>query len=276
MRFFGARAARLIGWAVAIMSLARPAVAHAQSQPAIGEVYGLEIGASWWTADPLGVITSERLGLIGSDVNFQSDLALSATRFRELHLVVRPTTKFKVRLQYSPLKYDASTILQRDITFSGVVFPISVPVNSSFDWTMLRTGIEYDFLHRSRGFLGVLVEARRTRVDASIMTPGASLVDPAEVSLTRTAWLPAIGVVARGYVMPRLAIDVEYGGSSIPKIKNKYSGHYTDFDVHATFNLTNNFGVQGGWRKVHTFLDIEQDTGDVTFEGPWFGASVRY
>ena len=222
------------------------------------------------------MISSERLGLVGSDVDFKSDLAFSSSRFRELHFVFRPTTKFKVRLQHSPLKYDASTVLERTINFGGVEFPLTVPVTSSFDWTMLRVGAEYDFVHRSRGFVGVLVEARRTRMEATVMTPGASLVDPATVSIDREAWLPAIGIVVRGYVLPRLAIDVEYGGSKIPKIQDKYSGHYTDFDIHATFSLANSLGVQAGWRKVNTFLDVEEDTGDVTFQGPWLGAVFRY
>src|SRR6185369_1946901 len=235
--------------------------------PALGEVYGIEVGAAWWTADPLGTITSERLDRVGSNVDLQSDLTFHATRFRQLHFVLRPTTKFKICLEYSPLAYDASAVLERTITFGGIDFPVSVPVNSSLDWRVWRTGVEYDFFHRSRGFVGVLAEARYTHVKADVMTPGASLIDPASVSIDRTAWLPAIGVVVRGYVLPRLAIDVEYGGSSIPRIKNKYSGHYTDFDVHATFNVSNYFGVQGGWRKVRTFLDVESDTGDVTFQG---------
>ena len=36
------------------------------------------------------------------------------------------------------------------------------------------------------------------------------------------------------------------------------------------------FGVQAGWRKMHTYLKVEKDKGDFTFQGIWFGGAVRF
>jgi hypothetical protein len=41
-------------------------------------------------------------------------------------------------------------------------------------------------------------------------------------------------------------------------------------------NLTNNVGVEIGWRRMNTFLHIEEDEGDFKFQGLWFGGAVRY
>ena len=279
MRIFALPAAGVV--AIALwMSVGTPTEASAQSRPgptpAIGEVYGVEFGAAWWNAEPVGLISSGRLGLIGSEVDFQSDLNFAATRFRDLRFVLRPSTRLKFRLQYTPIKYAADAVLERTINFSGFVFPVSVPVHSTFDWRVWRAGIEYDFVHRTRGFAGLLVEARHTRMSAGISTTGAGLLGPQSASIARTAVLPAIGFVARGYVVPRVALNFELGGLSLPKFSNVEKAHYSDLDVHGTVNLTNSFGIQAGWRKINTFLTVEQDNGDMTFQGPWFGAALRY
>jgi hypothetical protein len=31
-----------------------------------------------------------------------------------------------------------------------------------------------------------------------------------------------------------------------------------------------------GWRKLTNFMVIKKDSGDVQFQGIWFGAAVRY
>ena len=43
-----------------------------------------------------------------------------------------------------------------------------------------------------------------------------------------------------------------------------------------TVNLTRNLGMQVGWRRLTTYLNIERDIGDLKFQGMWFGAAVRY
>src|SRR5262245_49040821 len=113
-----------------LVALVSPASAQTRSgpTPAIGEVYGIEVGASWWNAEPVGLISSERLGLIGSQVNFTSDLKFESTRFRDLRLIVRPSKRAKFRLQYTPIEFASDAVFERTITFSGLVFPVTVPV----------------------------------------------------------------------------------------------------------------------------------------------------
>jgi hypothetical protein len=242
----------------------------APTPPAIGEKYHIELGGTLWNPALTGIVSSDQFGIIGSDIDFVKDLGFQKTRFRDLRIVLRPATKHRFRLQYTPVEYTSDTTFTRDIVFNGIRFPLSVPVQAQFGWKVWRFGYEYDAYYASRGFVGVLFEARYTQLSTALTS---KLAD--EYTIAK-APLPAIGLVARGYVLPEVAIDFEVSGFKIPKVAKKYEANYFDWDLHGTVNLTNNFGLQVGWRRATTFLGIDQDKGDLKFQGMWFGAAVRY
>jgi hypothetical protein len=254
-----------------------PAVAVAQyaapdsNSRAIGEKYHVEVSGSFWNPNLFGQISSEQFGIIGSSIDFETDLDFVKTRFKDLRIVLRPSKKARFRIQYTPVVYQAATNLERTIVFNGLNFPISVPIESEFGWKVWRFGYEYDFIYRSRGFVGVLLEGRYTHFTASLNAPGIG----SEFTSAK-APLPALGVVGRAYVLPQVAINFEVSGFRVPDIDPDYKANYFDWDINGTVNLTNNVGVQVGWRKMTTYLQIENDFGDFKFQGLWFGAALRY
>jgi hypothetical protein len=268
---------------VAIL-LAAPASAWAQRNremtgSAIGERYHVEVAGTLWTPDLFGLISSEQFQKVGSDIDFAADLGYSKTRFKELRVVLRPAKKHRFRFQYTPLVYTGDTTFTREIIFNGVKFTPSIPIQSEFGWKVLRAGYEYDFIYKSRGFVGILFDARYTQFSASLTSPipceiGGS--GPCTQFTLAKAPLPAIGIVGRAYVLPEVAINFEVSGLKLPDIDPKYQANYFDWDIHGTVNLTNNVGVEVGWRRITTFLAIEHDKGDVKFQGMWFGAAIRY
>jgi hypothetical protein len=267
---------------VAAFALLAPASARAQygapdmSSSAIGENYHIEVSGNLWSPDLFGQISSEQFGLVGSKIDFETDLAYTKTRFRDVRIVLRPSKKSKFRIQYTPIEYEASTAFSRSIVFNGIAFPLSVPIESAFAWKVWRFGYEYDFLYKSRGYVGLLLEGRYTTMDARLATNSPLFSQQINEFATAKAPLPAIGVVGRAYVLPSVAINFEVSGFKLPDIDPKYKADYFDWDIHGTVNLTNNFGVQVGWRKVTNLLIIEDDMGDVRFQGIWFGGAVRY
>ena len=237
---------------------------------AIGEGYHVEVSGNLWNPTLFGVISSEQFGLTGSDIDFTNDLGYQRTRFKDLRIVLRPAKKHRFRAQYTPIVYTAETTLKRNIDFNGVRFPLSVPVESEFGWKVWRLGYEYDFYYASRGFVGVLLETRMTTFSAELNSVIAS-----EYALARGP-LPAIGVVARGYVHPTVAINFEMTGMRLPDIDPKYQANYLDWDLFGTVNFSHYVGFQMGYRKMSTFLAIERDKGNLKFDGIWFGAALRY
>jgi len=242
-------------------------------EPAMGENYVMEVQYIWWKPDLIGSVTSDRLDLIGSRVDLVGDLGFQGdTRFRDWRFTFKPGRKHKIRFEYSPLKFEAEGVLSRDINFAGQTFPVSLPVESSLEWKVWRIGYEWDFISRSRGFLGVLIEGRKTDLSASVN----SLV--ASGDLFASAPLPALGIVTRVYPLKDLAVHFEFSGMKVPDsaFGERYSGIYTDMEVSATVNVTNNLGLTGGWRRMNTDIRVDADYGDLKFRGYSFGAAVRF
>ena len=253
-----------------------PGVAGAQysapdsNQGAVGEKYHVEFSGSFWNPTVFGVVSSEQFRQLGSDIDVVKDLGFEPTRFGDMRIVLRPSKKSRFRVQYTPIRYEATSSLQRSIVFNGQRFDVALPIQSAVEWKVWRFGYEYDFLYLPRGFVGVLLEARYTQFTAELN----SAINT-EFTTAR-APLPALGVVGRGYVLPNVAINFEMTGFRLPEFDKRYEATYFDWDINGTVNVTNNVGLQVGWRKLTNFLRIENDLGDLRFQGLWFGAAVRY
>lgn len=271
-----ARASAMLAMTAMAMVWPRAAAAQYNAPPlsslAIGERYHVEVSGTLWNPDVVGVVSSNEFGLVGSTLDLVNDLAFKQTRFTDVRLVLRPARKHKLRFQYTPISYEADTVLSREIIFRGQKIKPSIPITSTFDWKVMRFGYEYDFVYRNRGFVGLLIEGRYTQFGASIAAP---LAGTAEFTSAK-APLPALGLVGRAYILPNVALNFEVSGMKLPDIDPKYQANYYDWDINGVANLTNNFGVQVGWRRMTTFLKIDDDSGDFKFQGIYFGASLRY
>ncbi len=262
----------------AIVCAARPALAQDRpvNNAVIGEKYHIEASFALWNPSVFGVISSDEFGIPGSDIDFNTDLKYEQTKFRDLRFVVRPAKKHKFKLQYTPMSYESTTTFQRNIVFNGILYPVALPVASEFDWNVLRFGYEYDFVYTPRGYVGVIVEGRYTRFNASLKSPIAT-----EYATAR-APLPAIGFAARGYVMKNLALNLDWTFFNLdtfhlPKsLVKDTTATYHDVDINGTINFNEYIGAQIGWRQTTTLLGIDQDHGNLKFQGVWFGVAVRY
>ena len=270
------RRAGLIGLAAIVLLV--PAAASAQFAPpqdnrgtrVLGEKYHVEVSGNFWNPSLFGVISSEQFGQPGSDIDFDTDFGFERTRFKDVRFVIRPATKHRIRIQYTPVTYEAVSNFRRNITFNGINFPVSLPVQSSVSWKVWRFGYEYDFVYQPWGFVGVLLETRMTEFDARLQSAIASEFTTAKGPL------PAVGVVARGYVHPTVALNFEFSGMRLPDIDPDYQADYWDWDLYGTVNFSQYVGFQMGYRKQSTYLAIEKDSGDLSFKGIWFGAALRF
>ena len=85
--------------------------ARTNSTRATGENYHVEIGGFLWYPTPEIDISSESLGIIGSKIDFVSDLAIEKSTFKQLRVVLRASTKHKFRFEYTPISYEATANL---------------------------------------------------------------------------------------------------------------------------------------------------------------------
>jgi hypothetical protein len=260
---------------VSATAFATPALAQTapKSHPGpigVGEKYWVEFTVAWWQPTATGEVASDRLDLIGSRVDFVGDLALQGAAHGDLKLVLHPARKHKLRFQYSPVGTSGDSVLSRDIVFKGQTYPVSLPVQSTVNWTVMRLGYEWDFLYTPRGFFGALVEVRQTHLDASLN----SFIASGEI--TGDGPVPSFGVAGRVYATRRLSINGDASAGFLSDFTGTHDLKSLDIDVSATYNFARTVGVTGGWRVMNTNLILDNDRGDLNFRGLWIGGVVRY
>lgn len=266
---------RTVAVAVAIVGAgALPALAQYSPpmEAAVGEDYHVEASYGWWNATPGLIVNSESLGILGTDVNLVEDLGITKKNLGRLNVVLRPAMKHKFRFEYLPVEYLTDSVtLRREFVFNGQRYRVGLPVSTTARYNTYRFGYEYDFVYRSRGFAGVLLDAKYTDVRVELLSPIG------EEFTTAVAPIPTIGFVGRGYVAKNLAIGGEISFFRVPdNLSEEYDGEYTDFDIYSTVNFTNNVGATVGYRSVDVFYKADSDRGSLTFKGLYFTGVVRF
>jgi hypothetical protein len=217
------------------------------------------------------VVSSEQFGIPGDDIDFRRDLGLTDTRFRELHLTLRPARKHKFRYQYIPIVYEQQATITRDITFNGQLYRVGLPVNSLLDWKAHRFAYEYDFISRDRGFGGLILEAKYTNVTAELQSPIV------EEYASARAPIPALGGIARVYVTRNVAATFELTGLRFPaSVVEGFEAHYADLDIYGLVNFNNNVGARFGYRSLDVGYLLDEDMGSFKVKGLYFGVVARY
>lgn len=258
------------------LAAASPAAAqygYTGSEPAVGEDYHVEIGGYLWNPSPTVLITSESLGIVGTRIDFTEDFDIEKSWFTQLRIAVRPGRKHKLRFEYTPIRYEnEDATLTRTIVFNGQRFDVALPVIAELEWKAMRFAYEWDFLYRDRGFLGLVLEAKYTDVEAAL----ENRLVGREFASAR-APIPAIGVIGRIYVVPRVSVTGEFGMFRLPEgIDEDYRGRYYDFDLYGTVNFNDHAGAQLGYRSLTVFYRVEEDEGDLKMKGLYLGGVLRF
>ena len=270
------RTAQILVWSALVCLAATPARAQygagKMADPATGETYHVEVSGDFWNPNPDLVITSEALGIVGSQIDFVRDLGIVQSKFRQLKIVLRPGRKHKFRVDYLPMSYSATSTVHREFIFNGIKYAINLPVSTELSWKTWHLGYEYDFVYTDRGFVGVVLQAKATDIQASIQASALG-----REFARAQAPLPAIGGIGRIYVVPNISITGELDFFKIPdNIDERYQAHYWDFDLYGTVNFNDYVGAQIGYRRIDLGYVFEDDHGNFKAKGLYFSGVVRY
>ena len=235
------------------------------------EQYHVEVSGGLWNPTPDVIISSEQLGIVGSQIDFVNDLGIAKKQFGDLRIVLRPTTKNKFRIGYTPIEYVASTVLSRDLVFNAQRYRVALPVDSMLSWKQWKFGWEYDFIYRDKGYAGLIIDVKYTDVNAEL----SSRFVGTEFAHAK-APIPAIGGVGRVYVHPSVAVTFELTALKVPRIQDEYEATFIDWDLNGTFNVNRHLGAQVGFRNLNVNYLFEQDTGDMTLRGLYFAGVARF
>ena len=227
------RGVRSVAIAVVLAAGALPASAQVQrADLVVGEDYNVEVSFNFWKPTPEPTIRSEALGILGTDIDLVTDLGIESKWLKDFGVVLRPGRKHRFRIDYLALNYEAEATLSREFIFNGLRYPVGLPVSTTAKFNTWRFGYEYDFLYTSRGFLGVLLDAKFTDMDVGLNSP---IGDEFSKQLVP---IPTIGGVGRVYVTRNVSLNGEMSYFKIPDSAfDDYQGRYLDYDFSGVFNM---------------------------------------
>ena len=270
--------------AAALSCLILSARAEAQFRPpdpAPGENFVVELGLMFWEPTPGLMIQTGALAALGeNEVDFVQEFGIESNRFKEFRSVIKAAKKHKIRVSHVVAEYNASTILERTISFGGQTFPVSVPVTADLKWRVWRFGYEWDFVAMDRGVIGLITESKVNTVSADLGALGF------ENELTEVeAPVPTIGGILRVYPHKTFSLTAEFTGFKVPgffakkitdAIDNDADATVFDLDLYGTVNFGRHVGAQLGYRSLSADYLLDEDAGDLELDGWYFGGLVRF
>jgi len=245
------------------------------SKAPVNEPYHVEVSFNFWDPVPDFVVSSESLGIPGTSIDVQADLAVQKKMMYEIRAVLRPGKHHKFRFHYLPMAYTGQTTLSTELVFNGIRFPVSAEVATDFRWNTYRVGYEADFVSRDWGYIGAIIEVKYTDARVELNSPvlGREFVQA-------RAPIPAIGAAARVYPVKWVAITGEFTAFKLPQgiqgLPTGTEASYFDWDINGTVNFTHNFGVEVGYRTLDLRYSVENDNGQARLKGLYFGGVARF
>ena len=237
----------------------------------VGEDYTIELTGGLWDPTPVLVASSEQFGILGTHINFGDDLGLTRTQHPEFRATFKPGRKHKLRVSVVPIQYSQQPVLERRIVFQGIAYDIGVPVASTFRWDAWRFAYEYDVVSRDRGYFGLILEAKYTKLQTELTSAVA------EEFVRAQAPIPALGGIMRVYPTRFTPITAEFTAFKLPEsVVFGYRAQYIDFDLYGTVNFSRMFGVNIGYRSMDFSYLIDRDTADLKLAGVYLSGTFRY
>ena len=266
--------------ATILFSVTIAARAEAQfrpADPAPAENFHVELGLMFWQPTPgIEIQTGETDFPV---VDFVREFELADERFLEFRSVFKTGRKHKFRVSHVTFDYSEQALLERTISFGGVTFPITIPVQADLKWDLWRFGYEWDFVANDRGLLGLITELKQNHVTADLSAIGV----PSQ-STDVTAPIINLGVILRVYPHRTFSVTAEYTGFKVfgivrtltDRISEDLEARMSDFDIYGTLNFGRHVGAQVGYRSLTSDYSVDEDEGDLKMKGLYFGGLVRF
>lgn len=241
-----------------------------------GEDFHVELGAMLWRPTSEIRLQTGAEALEGSaPADLTHVLGLERRRVTEYRLVLKPGRRHRFRFSYLPLHIEQESIVEESFVLGDASFAAGDPAMVDIRWDQWRFGYQYDLASTERALLGLVLEARRTRMAAEVVSDQAQ-------ALEEQVTVPAVGFVARGYIHRSVSLTLEFAGFGVPGRIGRWLTDddidvtSRDLDLYVTGNLSRHLGLQGGYRRVRTEYVVDGRAGDLKSAGWYVGAVVRF
>jgi len=240
--------------------------ASAQSVPG-AENYHLRVQAYTWDTGLEGQIQKGFGADSGTLLDLTDDLGVADERTYggDVSLQIKPG--LKLRGSYTKIDYTGDTTARQNFTFGQDDYFVGDRVVTSIQGKYYTAALQWDFVKKPQGFLGVFVGAKLLDGDFVLVSPGTGKRDVE----SGVGGLPVLGISTRLYSGRRFSAQTEYSGMTVGS-----RGSVWELDLSARFHLSDRLGIMGGYHRLRMRGEPtkERDFVEVKLSGLAFGLEL--
>lgn len=250
---------------VAVAAISTPQIAWAETST---DAAWLQAGVFKAHIDSNLRLGNEKLGIPGTDVDFESDLGLDSSRIMPKATAgIRFLKRMRLEGDFFQLGRDGHRVLKENITIDDTVFPINAAVDSTFRTNIYRLALGYSFVRNDNAEFGVAagahVSSAKFRIEGSVV--GSALL---EEHRSKSAPLPNVGVYGNVRLSGPLTL---VGNIEAFKLKvGNFKGTLFDGQVGLNYRFMKNVGAGIGYRYAYYKISAHTHSWDGTL---WYDYS---
>ncbi len=233
--------------------------------------FGIEAGVGFWQQSPSGSLEYKPVSATDSidlkdDLNLGSKSRVVARVKAELPLIL-PNIYFMA----TPMSFDGTSTITRDISYGGTTFQANVPVQSKVTLDHYDLALFYPVPLLKTATVGVLnvelgLNARQINFKGTISQDSLGLTASKDLTL----YVPMIYVGAQVKPISAFSIEAEIRGISYGK--NSYYDYLGRLKIMPVGPLF----ISGGYRAEQIKIDQSDVKADVKFSGPFAEVGLNF
>ena len=208
----------------------------------------------------------------GTEIDGGRDLGLQdADRFR-IDAYWRMTPRQKLRLMYFDTSAEGRRVIDREIIFNDVVYPVNIEVVGTIETTVTALSYEFDFLQGDTYELGGTFGIHNLGFDMGLSGTVNGMTGAIQSSASADGPLPVLGLHGVWRINDKWYLD---GGLQFFKISfDIYDGSVTDFNASVVWQAFKHVGFGAGWNQFRTHVEVDTRLFDGEMTWKYGGARV--
>jgi len=223
-----------------LTALIAPGGAWAQSAPS-PENYKLRVEGFSWGTNLEGQIQKGFGSTSGTLLDLTDDLAVPDKRTYGGTASIQFKQGWKLRGSYAKIEYSGDTAARQNFSFGEDQYFVGDRVVTTIQGKYYTGALEWDFVQRPQGYLGVFIGAKLLDGDFILVSPGTNK----RTVESGVGGLPVLGISTRFYSGRRFSAQTEYSGMTIGS-----RGSVWEVDFSFRFHLSDHLAAMGGYHRL--------------------------
>lgn len=241
----------------------------------------VEFEGRYWMPDLTAKARVTESNIIGSDLNFKSELGIKDEDFPEGRFIWHISPSSKIRAFYTQAEFEGDQIVSRTITFDGKTYTAGTQVKTDLELQYFGLGWVWEFIDVLNGRLkaGTILEAKGVAGKATLDAPGLGIKESSDF----IGGLPTVGLslaldpfknnapYVSDTIISNLSLYAEAAGMSAGEY-----GYFVDAEAGVRWTPVKYVCVSGGYRAVSLKAEDDPDYARFELKGPFAAASIRF